>query len=192
MPISKPASEPSAGPRRGPSLKRFSVFVLTAWFLLMLIQARDPDSVEASIAPAATRKEATFADFPLVDGGTWRLNDYRGKVVLVNLWATWCPPCRAETPDLVRLASELKSEGLEVVGVSMDQGESDPIRRFAQQYAVPYPLARGIGERSFSLGVPLPTTCVYDRSGKLAITAVGAIEGESFRELLKRLLREST
>lgn len=142
------------------------------------------------ITPPEQRTEADVKRFPLLDGQTWDLEQYKGKVVIVNFWATWCPPCRAETPALVRIANEFKPEGLEILGVSMDQAANIKILDFAHEYKMPYPLARGAEMREYSLGIAMPTTLVYDRSGKLAMTLEGAFHEESFKSALTKLLNE--
>ncbi len=164
--------------------------IFAIWALAQLLATRDPDTVDASLIQKHNRQAATVTSYPLLDGGTWRLDDHKGKVVVVNLWASWCGPCREEMPDLVALANESKSEGIEFLGVSMDQGSDAPIRHAVTEFHIPYTIARGIDERSYSLGVPMPTTLVYDRDGRLAIQTVGAIDVKAFRRLLGALLVE--
>lgn len=142
------------------------------------------------ISPVEQRKPAQVKQFPLLDGQTWDITQYKGKVVIVNFWATWCPPCRAETPALVRISQELKPVGLEVLGVSMDQAANSKILEFSREYKIPYLLARGAEMREYSLGIALPTTLIYDRNGNLAMTVEGAIHEESFKSALLKLLEE--
>lgn len=149
-----------------------------------------PGSIESAMLE--DREEPTVTSYPLLDGNAeWKLSDYKGKVVVVNLWATWCPPCVAETPALVRIANELEPKGLAMVGVTMDDhADMDKVRAFRREYKMTYPIAVGTDEPSYSLGIPLPTTMVYDRSGKLAAREVGMIDEKAFRKLLESLLAE--
>lgn len=120
---------------------------------------------------------APAASFPVkaLSGAPDSLENYRGKVVLVNLWATWCPPCRAEIPALETLYREYRSKGFVVVGI--DQGESAKVAGdFARKYGVTYPVLLDDGQqygRAYS-ALGLPTSILVDRSGKI----VKGIDGE--------------
>lgn len=123
-----------------------------------------------SIAPATQVATAgkTAASFPVpsIDGKSESLAGYRGKVVVMNLWATWCPPCRSEMPDLEKLYETYRSRGLIVVGIN--QGESrERAASFAQSLRITYPIwldsQQQYGRTYIALG--LPTTVVIDRSG---------------------------
>src|SRR5258708_16732149 len=83
-----------------------------------------------------------MTDFTLRDlkGADWRLSAHRVDVVLVNFWATWCGPCREETPGLVRVAHAYAPKGLAVAGIAMDDGGMEPVRRFVRAYRVSYPI----------------------------------------------------
>lgn len=117
---------------------------------------------------------------PTVDGRTIRLSDYRGKVLVVDFWATWCPPCQRETPELVKLAKEDGPRGVEVVGLHIDdRGRSSPaqIRNFISQYQIPYTVGMAT-DAMFSayLGYSddsIPQTLVYDRDGRLVAHFIG-------------------
>ena len=92
------------------------------------------------VSSAATRVPQDIA-VPTMDGQTIKLSNYRGKVVVMDFWATWCPPCRLETPQLARLAREKGSRGLEVIGMHIDdRGRSSPddIRKFIANYGITY------------------------------------------------------
>ena len=144
----------------------------------------------ASIAERGPARELTMTT---IDGLPWRLSDQRGEVVAMNLWATWCGPCRAETPALVRLSHELEGSGLRVVGVSLDTGNQrvEHVRSFAAVYHVSYPLALPDPLSQLDQAVEgLPTTLLFDREGRLAMTYVGAIRANLFREDVEQLLAE--
>jgi cytochrome c biogenesis protein CcmG, thiol:disulfide interchange protein DsbE len=141
------------------------------------------------ILPVGARKSIPSVGLTQLDGGTWRLGDHRGQVVLINYWASWCGPCREETPGLVRLAGEMK--GLSVVGISMDEGDRGPVRGFVRQMHIGYPIAFPEPMSQMSAGmVGLPTTVLVDREGRVAKTYVGATREGEFRRDVEELLGE--
>jgi cytochrome c biogenesis protein CcmG/thiol:disulfide interchange protein DsbE len=141
-------------------------------------------------AVTARRKMPELALAEL-DGGTWRMEDHRGQVVLINYWATWCGPCREEMPGLVRLAGELGAKGFAVVGVSLDVGSREGVRRFVKEYRVPYPIAFPEEMSQMAQGMAgVPTTILVDREGRVAKTYVGAVQERDFREDVEKLLEQ--
>ena len=111
---------------------------------------------------------------PDLSGRILRLSDFRGKVVLLNFWATWCVPCRKEIPSLVRLEKAFPKGALAVVSVAMDRRLAH-IVVFARKYAIPYPVMEGrkgrVDSRYYGMG--LPQTYVLDRKGNLLARAIG-------------------
>ena len=111
-----------------------------------------------------------------LDGGSISLADLRGKVVIVNFWATWCPPCRAEIPDLVALQARY-GDHLLVIGVSQDEAGADVVRRFADEHQMNYPVAMTTPEieAAFPGVTALPTSFVVNREGRIVQRHVGML-----------------
>ena len=123
-------------------------------------EGRSADDLWLSIA-------APDAQFATLDGGTASLADYRGQVVILNLWGTWCPPCRREIPELVELQAELEEEGATVVSIAVDSGAEESIRSFASEFGIDYPIwLSGTDEvvRHFR-AIGFPFTLLIDRDG---------------------------
>ena len=112
-----------------------------------------------------------------IDGRHIRLSDLRGKVVLLNFWATWCPPCRAEVPDLVRL-QEKYQDSLVIVGISEDEGDLDAVTRFVAEHRINYPVVMSTPAiaQMFPDIVSLPTTILVDRDGHVAQRHIGMLD----------------
>jgi cytochrome c biogenesis protein CcmG/thiol:disulfide interchange protein DsbE len=144
------------------------------------------------VSPVDQRKAASGNfTLPKLEGGEWNFSEQRGKVVVVNYWATWCPPCRIETPGLVNVANEYKSRGVEMVGVSMDENTSD-IPPFVEKYKMPYQiLLPGSDPNAGAGGMGLPTTFLYDKNGKLAKTYTGMILESTLKSDIELLLVEN-
>jgi len=125
-----------------------------------------------------------------VNGRTVRLHDYRGKVVLINFWATWCPPCRAEMPELIRLQREYAAQGLQIIGITYPPERKDRVRRFARSLKVNYPIVLGTRriKDSFTSEETLPLTVVMNRDGTVADIISGILLPQEFEEKIKPLL----
>jgi len=126
-----------------------------------------------------------------VEGRALRLSDYKGKVVLLNFWATWCAPCRAEMPDLVKWQREYKSKGLQVIGVTYPPEELAEVREFIKSINVNYPVALGDEQTKamFDEGETLPVTVVIDKKGTIREVIKAIIFPEEFEQKVKPLLR---
>jgi len=176
-----------------PKAIRIGQAVVIAAALAVLWFAFSPPRRKPSAPLVTTADRLLMTEIHLKDlnGQSWRLEDQLGKIVLVNFWATWCPPCREETPGLIRLANAYEARGLRVVGISMDEGEVTPVVRFTNQYRIPYPIllpAQGFGlaDRVDSL----PTTFLVDQRGRIAKTYIGAVPEATFQLDVDRLLVE--
>ncbi len=139
----------------------------------------------------ATLAGAPAVSYPIkrLDGATDALDRYRGKVVVLNLWATWCAPCRDETPALERLYEENRSRGLVVLGV--DQGESaEKASAFAKEFGLHYPVLLDqeqlYGRAYASIG--MPTTVIIDRQGRIVRGIDGAMTLAQMRDAIALVL----
>lgn len=103
------------------------------------------ETVEHSATPSAPRSAAAMPDFVLQDlsGNNVRLSDFSGKAVFINFWATWCPPCKAELPDLVEVQSEFGGENFVIVGISLDQIGPDAVQAFVDKAGLNFPILMG-------------------------------------------------
>jgi len=126
--------------------------------------------------------------------------DFRGKVILLNFWATWCPPCRQEIPGLNDLHRQYNQRGVAVIGISLDQGGAGEVQRFVDKFRVEYinVMADDAVVKAFS-GIPgigpiqgIPVTFIIDRKGQICRRFVGFTEKRVFEEAIQQVLSEGT
>ena len=155
---------------------------MKALALALLLAARQPAPDLSRPAPALALKD--------LRGRVVRLGDYRGRVVLLNFGATWCVPCRAEAPDLVRLQRDYGGRGLQVLGVSYPPNSRRAARRFARELKINYPLLTGTraAKARFTRSETLPTTVVIDRRGRVREIIEGILLPEEFDGKVRPLL----
>ncbi len=131
-------------------------------------------------------------DFTLktLDGKTLRLSDLRGKTVVLNFWATWCPPCKVELPWFVDLQKQYGSQGLEIVGISEDEGGKEKVAQFAKEMGVNYTIAVDDNSVSTKYGdvEDLPTTFYINRDGKIVEYAMGLLDRSEIEQKMKSAL----
>jgi peroxiredoxin len=125
------------------------------------------------------------------DGHDVRMADYKGKVLLVNFWATWCAPCRAETPALVDLQARYRDKGLQVLGISVSD-TVDQLPAFIKEFSVNYPLLVGVDHedliQSYGATVAIPVTVLVGRNGKMCQRQMGLLDIEQVERAIKTLL----
>ena len=144
---------------------------------------------------AATKPFPFDFKLPDLDGKPFTLASLKGKVVVVDVWGTWCPPCRAEVPHFVELQKTYGKQGLQIVGINYEQTEDNPIpiiKEFAKEHGINYPLV--IGDDETQVKIPdfqaFPTTLFIDRKGEVRLVAVGARPHEYLESVVKKLLAE--
>ena len=147
----------------------------------------DPHYRAAKAALSAADDKRAHLDFELKDrtGKTWRLSDLRGHVVIVNFWATWCPPCRKEIPDLENLYRRFSGQGLVILGISDE--EAPKIDDFLKRQPIAYPVLLDSDRtvnKSFAIH-GIPKSFVYDRSGKLVAQAIDMRTQGQFLDMLR-------
>ena len=151
-----------------------------------------PTTVKAA-SVKADKDRHDAPDFALKDaeGKTVHLSDYRGKVVLLDFWATWCDPCRLEIPWFIDLQRKNKDKGFEVLGVSMDDEGWEVVKPFVKDVGVNYRVLIGNDQTTEMYGGvdALPTTFLIDRQGKIASVHVGLTSRKDFQDDVEQLLR---
>ncbi len=150
-----------------------------------------PDSHRGANAdPKQREKHAPDFELKSLDGGTARLSDYRGKIVLLNFWATWCAPCRVEMPTLMDLYEKYHTQGLEIIGVSMDDGGRERVAKFVNKMKINYPILLGdpsVADHYGGLRL-LPQTVFVTRDGKIVQTVIGMHSRTDFETIIEQLL----
>jgi cytochrome c biogenesis protein CcmG/thiol:disulfide interchange protein DsbE len=159
--------------------KRTLVLAIAA--VLITAAGLSAQLAENSPAPAFTLKDLA--------GKTITLDALRGKVVVLNFWATWCPPCRAEIPDFIEFYKENKTKGLEIVGVSVDTNTASQVPGFVQQNKIPYPVAMFTSKIIDNYGPidAIPTTFVIDKTGRVRRVQVGMMDKETLASVFAQL-----
>lgn len=171
--------------------KVFALLVVVLAAVYAIHSRDDDDNPAGGLVPAAQRGALPAMSIRDLNGRAWRLSDHRGQVVLMNFWATWCPPCREETPGMVRLANSYPQGKLDILGVSMDEGRPTTVREFASQFKIPYTIAPRDDAFPMASAVQgLPTTFLIDKQGRIAKTLVGATSERVFRADVDALVHE--
>lgn len=142
--------------------------------------------------PAAQKATAAAPDFtlPTTDGKTLKLSDLKGKVVILDFWATWCPPCRKGIPDLVELKEKYGSKGVEIIGISVDTETKPEVVPFIKEYEINYPVVYGNMNVYQQYGGirAIPTSFIIDKEGKIVASYEGLISKLTYENHIKKLL----
>ncbi len=170
-----------------------AIGAVSVFSLLMLAACSTSSQVRGgspSVKPAGERN--TAPDFTLkdADGRSVSLSDYKGRVVLLNFWATWCGPCKIEIPWFVEFERRHKDKGFAVLGVSMDEDGWDVVRPFVAGIGVNYRILLGTEMMAEQYGgvAALPTSFLIDREGRIAATHVGLVSRRDYEDDISALL----
>jgi peroxiredoxin len=149
-----------------------------------------------SVNTACALKDHPAApDFTLKDlnGNQISLADYEGKVLFLNIWATWCPPCRAEIPEFIDVYSNYKDKGLEILGISVDTVSPDRVRRFVEMNEMNYPVVMFNREflKDYKPGQAIPVTIIIDRKGRLRHKQIGMMSKEMVLYFFEQFSKDS-
>jgi len=143
--------------------------------------------------PGPSAKSAPSFTLQDLNGKQVSLSDFKGKVVILDFWATWCPPCVKEIPHFIALYEQYKDQGFAIVGISVDRGGISVVKSFARKYRVNYPILMTDGrvDKAYG-GIPsIPTTFVIDSAGNIRQKYVGYRDKAIFEADIKALLEEA-
>lgn len=143
-----------------------------------------------SAAQEATLKKAPDFSLQDVNGKTVRLSDYSGKVIILNFFATWCPPCREEIPDFIELVNTTDKERFVIIGISVEKGDEGTVRKFVAAKKVNYPVLvdDGLVSKTYGSISSIPTTFIIDRNGNITEKIIGSRTKADFEGRIKPLL----
>ncbi len=163
-----------------------------AGFVLGCTGDKKAELQNTSISTTAVAEEEKLPDFTLPDvaGREINLRSYEGKkIVVLNLWATWCGPCRHEIPDFNAAYEAYKNRGVEFLGLSVDQNAEEVVPPFLEKLPIAYPVVLGSMELSFRYGARgIPTTFIIDKNGRVQRRFVGMISRQILEQELQKLL----
>ncbi len=147
-----------------------------------------------NVQAAQVKDEKAAPDFSLesTEGKTVSLKDYKGKIVILDFWATWCPPCRRGIPDLISLQDKYKND-LRVLGISLDSDTKSDVIPFAKKININYPILYGNQQVIQDYGgiEAIPTTIVIDQNGEIVAKFVGLVDKETFAKHIEELISKS-
>lgn len=170
----------------------FALMVVIIAGLLVLGRFQDKFPALHGRTAGVAAKGHNAPDFVLTDlkGHVVKLSDLRGKAVVLNFWATWCPPCKEEIPWFVELQNRYGSQGLQIVGVSMDDGDQKDVEKFAAENSINYPVLLGKEKVAEQYGgiEYLPTTFYIDRNGVVMDRVFGQAGRDDIEQNIKRAI----
>jgi cytochrome c biogenesis protein CcmG/thiol:disulfide interchange protein DsbE len=163
-----------------------AALVVAASFYFASRNVADPPSFGVSSGQQLPAPQMKLTD---LNGQKVDLASYKGQVVLVDFWATWCDPCRAEIPHFIQLQDKYRDQGLQIIGISMDDGPK-PVREFSQEFKMNYPVAMGNAKLAERFGgvLGLPVSFLIGRDGRIYARHVGETDATIFESEIKQLL----
>jgi thiol-disulfide isomerase/thioredoxin len=179
--------------KRNPAALFFVAAVVAAMLFVGFHAARRADSGASDSLDIAGKPAPDFT-LESLDGKNIQLSGYKGQAVLLNFWATWCGPCKIEMPWFVELQKEYGPQGLQIVGVAMDDASKEDIAKFAKEMDINYPILIGkeaVGNDYGGVNV-LPTTFFIDRDGKIVAREFGLQSRSLFVDNIKKSLAQGS
>jgi thiol-disulfide isomerase/thioredoxin len=162
--------------------------------IIFLLFAGAAFFLEGTLSQAAGSKTAA-PDWQLsdVDGNPVKLSDFKGKVVILDFWATWCPPCRREIPGFVAIQKKYADKGFTVIGVSVDEQGPSVVKPFMRQLGMNYPVVMGTPKIVVDYGgiEGIPTTFIIDRQGNVVTSFQGFTDQATFESVIGPLLEKT-
>ncbi|MFZ0793096.1 MAG: redoxin domain-containing protein [Candidatus Korobacteraceae bacterium] len=171
-------------------MRRIVLIIVVIAFAVAVYEGAQHHAHSKGAVPGAVDSPAAAFSLQDLDGKALSLANYRDKVVLLNFWATWCTPCRGEIPQFIDYQSKYGPQGLQLIGISMDD-DAKPVHDFYQQFKMNYPVAIGSASLAESYGgvLGLPVTFLIGRDGRIAAKYVGAAEMPVLQQKIESLLR---
>lgn len=183
--------------------KKISLLSIVALFIFLIISFSTSNAEVKSSNPSVSNIEAVVngkdnkaPDFTFVsDGNKVKFSEFsKGKLIFLNFWGTWCPPCRREIPDIVKISNELKNKKFEVVGIAVERDPTtaaDNVAKFMTTNNITYKmlLANSAIQQAFGGISSVPTTYIIDQEGKIVEKIVGMQTYEAFMTSIKRFLK---
>ncbi len=168
-------------------IKKRELILIASMFLPLFFSFFSGNSADQSFPSAP--------DFQVTDlqGKKHTLMDYRGKILLLNFWATWCPPCQQEIPDFIEVYAAQKSHGLEILGLSVDNLSASDLKAFSQSFKINYPVAFATENiiRAYQPGNFIPTTIFIDQKGRIRHKHVGLLDRNTLMTWFRKLKEET-
>lgn len=153
-------------------------------------------SGDDALVPKEKRRGAPRLSLPDLEGPKRQLTQLKGKVIVVNFWATWCGPCKAEMPEFTKVHAEYRDRGVEFIGAANEARSSrDKVREFVRRLEIQFPIwleASLDHLEAFGVGPGIPATVIVDQQGRVAARITGVTHALQLRELIDRLLLEAT
>ncbi len=196
--MSRQRRERQAARQNGAGETRRRVFRIAEAALWVAVLAlfvwRVSPQVRAAFGWGSGGTAAPAVRFAMLDGGEQPLKALKGQVVLVNFWATWCPPCRAEMPGFEKVYASKHAAGFTVVGVSMDEIAPQQVAAWLRDHRISYPVAMGSADVAAAFGGvnSFPTSFLIDRQGRVRYTVNGIFAEVTLRAAIDKLLAEKS
>lgn len=170
---------------------RISVHSFVLFFALFTFISCGKSDAQQSTKNPSDFKDAPNFSLETRNGDTFTLQEHEGKVVVLNIWATWCGPCRKEIPDFIELHGQMKDEGVIFAGVSVDENGWADVRPYAEKMEINYPImvADGTFSRKYGPFRAIPTTFIINKLGKVEYVGAGMLTKEKLQPILKKLAR---